>query len=92
MQAGDGLDGGPARRIQVSERDEVVGQGSGLVARPGGEGGEQRVLADQAVLKGQQAEKEIAIGIEGGHGMRLPNLRLALGKLDSHNGALHPRQ
>ena len=74
MQAGDGLDGGPARRIEVPERDEVVGQGSGLVARPGVEGGDERALVDQAVLEGQQAEEQVAVGSDWGHGVSLPNL------------------
>ena len=59
MQPGDGLDGGPARGIEVPEVDEVVGQRSGPVARPGGEGGEERPLVDQAVLEGKQAEEQV---------------------------------
>ncbi len=37
MHTGDGLDGGPPCGIQVSECDEVIGEASALVARPGGE-------------------------------------------------------
>ena len=73
VQTGDGLDGGAARGIEVTRVDQVVGQRSALVARPGGEGREQRPLVDQAVLQGEQTEEEIAIGIDGGHGMGLPN-------------------
>ena len=68
VEAGDGLDGGAARGIEVAEVDKVVGQGSALVASPGGECREQRPLVDQAVLQGEQTEEEVAIGIDGGHG------------------------
>jgi len=60
MHTGDGLDGGPARGVEVPEIDEVVGQRPALVSRPGGEGREQRPLVDQAVLQGQQAKEQVA--------------------------------
>jgi len=44
----------------VPELDEVVGQGSALVAHPCGKCREQRPLVDQAVLQGQQAEEQVA--------------------------------
>ena len=75
MQTGDGLDGGAARGIEVAELDEVVGQGSALVASPGGECRKQRPLVDQAVLEGQQAEEQIALGIDDGHATDLPDAR-----------------
>ena len=69
MQGGDGLDGGAARGIEVAEVNEVVRQGSGLVAGPGGKGREQRALVDQAVLEGQQAEEQVAGRVaRWGHG------------------------
>src|ERR1700733_2087897 len=61
MQAGHGLDDGAARGIEVFEVDEVVRQGSALVASPGGERREQRPLVDQAVLQGEHTEEQIAI-------------------------------
>jgi hypothetical protein len=75
MQGGDGLDDSPARAIEVSELDEVIGQRSALVASPGGECREQRPLANQAVLQGKQTEEEIAIGIDRGHGTGLLRAR-----------------
>jgi len=52
MQAGDRLEDGAAGGIEMAEVDEVVGQGSGLVAGPGGERRKQPPLVDQAVLEG----------------------------------------
>ena len=46
----------PARGVKVSECDEMISEGSALVASPGGEHRDQRPLVDQAVLEGQQAE------------------------------------
>jgi hypothetical protein len=45
----------------------LVGQAPGFVAGPGLEGGDEDALVDQAVLKGEQSEKEMAVG--GGHDM-----------------------
>ena len=53
--------------VQVAAGDEVVGQGAGLVAGPGLEGGDELGLVDQAVLQREQAEEEVAVGV-GGHG------------------------
>ena len=64
----------------------MVGQGSALVARPGGERREQRPLVDQAVLQGQQAEEQVAIAIDGGHDTGLLGARRALGRLDTDDG------
>ena len=63
-----GLDGGSVVGVEVAAADEVVGQGAGLVERPGLEGGDELALVDQAVLQGQQAEEQVAVGGEGGHG------------------------
>ena len=60
MHGGNGLNSGSARGIEVSELDQVVGQLAALIAGPGRECREQRPLVDQAVLEGQQAEKQIA--------------------------------
>jgi hypothetical protein len=45
----------------------VVGQGAGLVEGPRLEGGDELALVDQAVLQGEQAEVEVALGGDGGH-------------------------
>jgi hypothetical protein len=64
QSSGKGRRGGAAT-------DEVVGQGATLVERPGLEGGDELALVNQAVLQGQQAEEEVAVGGEGGHGVGL---------------------
>ena len=55
----------PLGGVEVAAGDEVVGQGPGLVAGPGLEGGDELGLLDQAVLQGEQPEQEVAVG---GHG------------------------
>ena len=42
-----------------------------LSQRPGLEGGDELALVDQAVLQGEQAEEEVAVGGDGGHGAGL---------------------
>ena len=66
-----GLDGGPVVGVEVAAGDEVVGQGAGLVEGPGLEGGDELALVDQAVLQRQQAEEQVAVGGDGGHGAGL---------------------
>ena len=61
--------------VEVAAGDEVVGQRPGLVAGPGLEGGDELVLVDQAVLQGEQAEEQVAVGGDGGHGASLPGGR-----------------
>jgi hypothetical protein len=53
---------------QVAAGFQVVGQALGLVERPGLEGREELALVDQAVLKREQSEKEMAVS-GGGRGM-----------------------
>ena len=65
MQGDQGLDRGTLLGVEVAAGDEVVGQGPGLVAGPGLEGGDELALVDQAVLQGEQAEEQVAVG---GHG------------------------
>ena len=67
----EGLDGRAVVGIEVAATGEVVGQGAGLVQGPGLEGGHELDLVDQAVLQGEQAEEQVAIGGEGGHGAGL---------------------
>ncbi len=55
MEIGDGLDDRPALCIELPEHDQVVGQRTGSVARPGCECREERPLVDQAVLERQQS-------------------------------------
>jgi hypothetical protein len=50
----------------------VVSQRPALLKRPGSERRKQRPLIDQAVLQGEQTEKEIAFSIHYGHAMSLP--------------------
>jgi hypothetical protein len=49
----------------MAQGDEMIGQGPGFVARPGVEGGHELRLLDQAVLKSEQPEQQMAVG--GGH-------------------------
>src|SRR5262245_25360805 len=46
----------------------MVGQGTGLVERPRLEGGHELALVDQAVLQREQAEEQVAVSGDGGHG------------------------
>ena len=62
-----GLDGGAVVGVEVAAGDEVVGQRPGLVAGPGLEGGDELGLVDQAVLEGEQAEEQVAVGGNGVH-------------------------
>ena len=49
--------------VQVAPIDEMVGQGTGLVAGPGLEGGDELDLVDQADLQGEETEEEMSVGI-----------------------------
>ena len=72
QMAGDqGLDGGTVVGVEVAAADQVLGQRPLLVERPGLKGGDELPLVDQAVLEGEQAEEQVAVG---GHGAlrRLP--------------------
>ncbi len=51
--------------------------GRGRESRP--EGGDELVLVDQAVLQREQAEEQVAVGGNGGHGVVLPERRQAFG-------------
>ena len=46
----------------------------GLVAGPGLEGGDELALVDQPVLQREQAEEQVAVGDDGGHGTVLQNV------------------
>ena len=59
---------GPVVGVEVAAADQVVGQRPGLVAGPGLEGGDELALVDQAVLQREQAEEQVAVGGDGGHG------------------------
>ena len=52
---------------QVASGLQMVGQALGLVERPGLEGGDELALVDDAVLKCEQSEEQMAVG-GGGHG------------------------
>jgi hypothetical protein len=61
--AGDeGFDGRAVVGLEVAATDEVVGQGAGLVAGPGLEGGHELPLVDEADLEGEQSEEEVVLG------------------------------
>ena len=66
VRGDQGLDGGPLVGVEVAAGDQVVGQRPGLVAGPGLEGGDELGLVDQAVLQGEQAEEQVAVGGHGG--------------------------
>ena len=63
-----GIDGGSVVGIEVAATDEVVGEGAGLVERPGLEGGHELDLVDQPVLECEQSEQQVAVGGDAGHG------------------------
>jgi hypothetical protein len=63
-----GIDSGSVVGIEVAATNEVVGQGAGLVERPGLERGHELALVNQPVLKRKQAEEQAAVSGEGGHG------------------------
>src|SRR6516162_10245009 len=64
----EGLDRGSVVGLEVTATDEVVGQGAGLVQRPGLEGGHELTLVNQPDLQREQAKEQVAISGEGGHG------------------------
>jgi hypothetical protein len=51
VQGRQRLDGGSLGGIEVPQRDQMVGQGPGLVARPGVERGDELNWLDQPVLQ-----------------------------------------
>src|SRR5262249_23351578 len=51
-----------------------ISQGAGLVQGPGAEGPQELILDDQAVLQGDEAEKQVTVGGNGGHGPGLPGV------------------
>jgi hypothetical protein len=53
---------------QIAAGLQMVGQALRLVAGPGLEGGKKGALVDQAVLKSEESEEEMAVG-GGSHGM-----------------------
>ena len=65
---GERFEAGALVGVEVAAGYEVVGQAPGLVAGPGLEGEHELALVDQAVLKREQSEEEMAVG-GGGHGM-----------------------
>jgi hypothetical protein len=67
----EGLDSGSIVGIEVAANDEVVGQGAGLVERPGLEGGHELDLVNQPVLEREESEEQITFGGDGGHGASL---------------------
>src|SRR5262249_31490638 len=75
VQADHGLDAGALVVVEVTAGGEVLGQGAGLIAGPGLEGGDELALVDQAVLEGEQSEEQVAFGGGGGHGASLPGAR-----------------
>ena len=58
----------PAWRGQVAAGFEVIGQAPGLVVGPCVKGEHELALVDQAVLKREQTEQEIAVA-GGSHGV-----------------------
>ena len=72
----------PLIGIEIAPADQVFGQRSIFLERPGLEGSDKLGLVDHPVLKGDQAEEQVAVGV--GHGgnprsvgrsSRLPCLR-----------------
>ena len=50
---------------------EDLAEGDGTVVHPATEGVEQGVAVDEVVLEGQQAEEQVAVGVDVGHGTGL---------------------
>jgi hypothetical protein len=67
-----GRDGESIVGIEVAAADEVVGQGAGLVERPGLEGGHELDLVDQPILEGEQSEEQVAVGVRLRHEIGSP--------------------
>ena len=64
----EGVDGESIVGIEITPGDDLVGQAPSFVARPCLNGEHERALVNQAVLKREQSEEEMAVGGEGGHG------------------------
>ena len=62
MKIRQGLDDRPLRGAELTQRDNVVGKGSGFVARPGLERVVELRLLDQAIVQREQSEEKMAIG------------------------------
>ena len=62
----------------------------GLVQGPGLEGGDELGLVDQAVLKGEQSEEQVAVGVDGGHGTGLRDVGPGRGHSVLNLGGHHP--
>ena len=71
-------------RRQVAAGFEVVGQALGLVAGPCLKGEHELALVDQAVLKREQSEQEMAVS-GGGHGM-VSDRRRSIWRKPRHRG------
>ena len=91
VQPDHGLDAGALVGVEVATGGEVLGQGPGLVAGPGLEGGDELDLVDQAVLQGEQAEEQVVVGGDGGHGAGLPGCRHGRWAFSPDVGGLRPR-
>jgi hypothetical protein len=54
------LNGKSVLAVEVATGYEEIGHRSGFVAGPSLEGGDELALVDQAILQGEEAEKQIA--------------------------------
>jgi hypothetical protein len=68
------LDDSPLGLVEMSEDDEMVGQATGLVERPGLEAGHKLALVNQPILEGKQSKEQVAVGGDGGHGKGFPRI------------------
>src|SRR5262249_25721892 len=69
------LDAGSLLGVEVTTADEVNRQRSALIARPRLKGGHELHLIDQAVLEREQAEEQVARGVDRtSHDRQLPSL------------------
>ena len=64
----EGVEQGAAFGVQGALVLEDLRQGRGLIEQPGLHPGQERVLAHEGVLVGEDAEKKIAVGLSSGHG------------------------
>ena len=86
MLGGEPFQECPIVGVDGSLDQEDLGDRSALVSRPGVEGGHEYRLVDHAVLQGEQAEEEVAVGRHG-HG-HAPGLCILPGMFDDSQGTL----
>ncbi len=86
MKLGQGLQHRPLGAAQVASGFKVFGQALGLVQRPSLEGVHELSLVDDAVLKREQSEKQMAVRSNPRH-RESPGQNVASGRSDHRRRA-----